>query len=123
VRDGKFEFTVQDVAPGVKSVGSDFLGAKAQGEFVLITVKISNIGDEPQTFFGSNTKGLDNSGRTMEPSTTAAIYLPDSNSLITPINPGNSVVGTIVFDLPVGSTLASVELHDSAYSSGVIVQL
>jgi hypothetical protein len=59
----------------------------------------------------------------MAPDTSAAIYLPDSNTFITPINPGNSVVGTLVFDVPVGSTLSSIELHDSAFSDGVSVQL
>lgn len=122
VRDGKFEFTVQAVAPGVSTVGSEYLNAKAQGEFVLVTIKVTNTSDEPQTFFGSSTKALDNAGRTMAPDSSAAIYLPDSNSFITPINPGNSVVGTLVFDVPVGSTLASIELHDSMFSGGVTVQ-
>jgi hypothetical protein len=41
-------------------------------------VRVTNIGDEPQTFFGSNAKAMDKAGPTMEPDTRAAIYLPDS---------------------------------------------
>lgn len=122
-RDGKFEFTVTNVALPVPRIGSTDFGVAAQGRFVKVTVKVTNIGDEPQTFFGSNTKGTDTKGHTVEPSTEAAIYLPDSNSLLTPINPGNSVTGTIVFDLPVGAHLSSLELHDSAFSGGVTVTL
>jgi len=58
VRDGKFEFVVQDVGAGVPTVGTDVIGAKAQGKFVLVTVKITNIGEEPQTFFSSNAKAF-----------------------------------------------------------------
>jgi hypothetical protein len=123
VRDGKFEFVVQSVAPGVKTLGNQYINTTAQGEFILVTVQVTNTSDQPQTFSGSNCKAFDNAGRQLAPSTTAAIYLPDSNSLYMPINPGNSVVGTLVFDVPVGSTLTSLELHDSAFSGGVTVQL
>ena len=102
VRDGKFEFVVQSVAPGVQTLGNQYINTTAQGEFILVTVKVTNTSDQPQTFSGSNCKAFDNAGRQLAPSTTAAIYLPDSNSLYTPINPGNSVVGTLVFDVPVG---------------------
>ena len=121
--DGKFEFVVQDVGGGVPSIGTDVIGTKAQGKFVLVTVKITNIGDQPQTFFGSNAKAFDNAGKQYAPDSTAAIYLPDSNSLLTPINPGNSVTGVVVFDVPMGSTLTSIELHDSAFSGGVTIGL
>ena len=39
------------------------------------------------------------------------------------INPGNSIDGTVVFDVPVGVTPTSVEDHDSAFSGGVTVAL
>ncbi len=39
------------------------------------------------------------------------------------INPGNSVSGVIVFDLPKDQTPVSAELHDSAFSNGVKVNL
>ena len=72
VRDGKLEFTVQKVQAGVKSFGTADFGVKAQGAFTVVTVKISNIGTEPQTFFDSNTKGFDRDGRELAPSTEAA---------------------------------------------------
>ena len=123
VRDGKFEFVVTKVGAGVPSIGTDVIGTKAQGKFVLIDVTIKNIGDQPQTFFGSSTKAFDGAGKQYAPDDSAAIYLPDSNSFITPVNPGNTVTGTLVFDVPKEASLTSIELHDSAFSDGVTVGL
>lgn len=39
------------------------------------------------------------------------------------INPGNTVKGTLVFDMPKGTEPASIELHDSPFSDGITVQL
>ncbi len=46
-----------------------------------------------------------------------------SKSFYEPINPGNSLTGTVVFDVPVDAVPASLELHDSAFSGGVTVAL
>jgi len=123
VRDGKFEFTVQKNQSGVASLGTTDFGVKPQGSFSVVTLKVANIGDQPQTFSDMNIKGFDKAGRQFSTSSSAAIYLPDNNVFLAEINPGNSVTGKIVFDVPKGSTLASVELHDSAFSDGVSVEL
>ena len=100
VRDGKFEFTVTKVEKGVAQVG-----------------------DEPQTFFGSNQQLSDSEGRTFNADDGAAIYLGESNALLEEINPGNTVKGIVVFDVPKDAQLASIDLHDSAFSGGVEVSL
>jgi len=121
VRDGKFEFTVTSVEPGVPSVGSDAFGQKAQGQFVLMHVTIKNIGDKAQYFDGSSQKAFDAQGREFSSDTGAAIYLADSNSFLNEINPGNTVTGTVVFDMPLDAAIAKLELHDSPFSGGVEV--
>ncbi len=123
VRDGKFEFTVTSVAPGVARVGDDLFGEDAQGQFLLVHLRVTNIGDEAQMFDGSSQKLLDTAGRTHSADTAAAIYVGDSNSFLNQINPGNSVDGTVVFDIPADAAPASLELHDSAFSGGVTVAL
>lgn len=123
VRDGDFEFVVQGVEAGKAEIGGEYLSTKAQGQFVLVTVQVTNIGDKPGTFFGSNAKAVDSQGRGVSASTEAAIYLEDSNSLYEEINPGNSVTGTIVFDVPTGTSLDSIQLHDSMFSDGATVKL
>jgi hypothetical protein len=123
VRDGKFEFTVTGVEPGVARVGDDMFGQDAQGQFMLVHVTVTNIGDKAQYFDGSSQKLTDAQGRTHSADTGAAIYLGDAQSFLNQINPGNSVQGTVVFDVPADAAPASVELHDSPFSGGVEVAL
>ncbi len=123
VRDGKFEFVVTSVEPGTPEIGQAPLTTKAQGQFVVVNVSVSNIVNEPQSFSGSNAKAFDSQGREFTADSSAAIYLQDSNSLYTPINPGNSVTGKVVFDIPAGAQLTSIELKDSPFSGGVTVKL
>ncbi|WP_277212019.1 DUF4352 domain-containing protein [Isoptericola croceus] len=123
VRDGKFEFTVTELEDGVEQIGNDFLNETAQGQYVLVHVTVENIGDEAQYFDGSSQKLVDTEGRTHSADSSAAIYLDDSNSFLNEINPGNTVDGVVVFDLPKKATPATLELHDSMFSGGVEVSV
>lgn len=124
VRDGKFEFVVEGVQPGVASVGDEFLNQTAQGAFTLVTLKVTNIGDEPQTFFDSNVTGFDSQGRELSPDSGAGLYAnPSGEGWINEINPGNSVTALVVFDLPAGETLTKIRVQDSAFSGGATINL
>lgn len=123
-RDGKFEFTVTKVQCGVAQVGDELLNRKAQGQYCLVTVKVTNIGDESRTLAASNQYAFNATGAKYDADSTASIYLDDAGrALYEAINPGNSVNGTIVFDIPKGASLTRLELHDSALSGGVAVNL
>lgn len=122
VRDGSFEFVVTAVKPGPAIIGSEDFGAKPQGQFLLATVKVTNIGNEPQTLFGDN-QYLYAGERKFSADSEAAIYLKDSQSLLEEINPGNTLTGTLVYDVPKGTSPTHIELHDSAFSGGVTVTL
>lgn len=123
VRDGKFEFTVTKVKAGVASVGSEFLAEKAQGQFVLVSITVKNIGDEAQTLVDSEQKVTDTSGRTFSPNSAAGVYIEGNSVLFSEINPGNSLKGILVYDMPKGAKAAQIELHDSMLSDGVTVKL
>jgi len=123
VRDGKFEFVVTGMQCGQTQIGDETFGEKAQGQFCLVSMRVTNIGDEPQTLFGDNMVVFDAEGRKYSADTGAAIYLDESNTFIEEINPGNSLDGTVVFDVPAGLIPVSIELHDSAFSDGVKVRL
>ena len=124
VVDGKFTFTVKSVKCGIASVGSDMLGAKAQGQFCQVNLTVANTGDEPQTMFASNQHVFDTDGRKFDADTTAMIYASDgSDAWMKDINPGNSLTGALLFDVPKGASLDHIELHDSAFSGGVEVSL
>lgn len=125
-RDGKFEFVVTKVQCGVPSVGDKILNKKAQGQYCLVTVKVTNIGDVAQQLAASNQYAFNNAAQPAryDADAEAAIYLPDTGrALYETINPGNSVIGTLVFDIPTNAKLAKLELHDSAFSGGVAVTL
>ncbi|WP_216917908.1 DUF4352 domain-containing protein [Nocardia noduli] len=122
VRDGKFEFVVTRVDEPVGVVGDNpYLRSTAQGQYILVHVGVTNIGDKPQTYFGSNQTLIDDQGRKFENDTRAEINVNDHMS--TAINPGNSIAVTIVFDVPAGTVPAVLELHDSMFSGGAEVAL
>ncbi|MEQ4303897.1 DUF4352 domain-containing protein [Plantactinospora sp. B6F1] len=124
VRDGKFEFTVKSVKCGVRKVGTDLLGATAQGQFCLVTVNVKNIGKEPQSFSDSNQKAYAADGTEYSTDSEAGLYAnKDADALFNEINPGNGITGVLVFDIPKGGKLAKLELHDSLFSGGITVQL
>ncbi|TQC41590.1 DUF4352 domain-containing protein [Rhodococcus sp. WS4] len=122
VRDGKFEFTVTAVDPGISTIGTEPLTSTAQGQFVLVHLTVRNIGDQQQMFDQSAQKMIDQQDRQLSSNAGDAIYV-DSQNFLAEINPGNSVDGVVVFDIPKDSLPTKLELHDSVFSGGVTVQL
>lgn len=125
VRDGKFEFTVKNIECGRPSVGTNqYVTKTAQGQYCLLNLNVKNIGNEAQGLFSSNQKLLNAQKQQYAADDTATIYAaPNSSAWYSNINPGNSVEGAIVFDIPKDQTPTTAELHDSAFSSGVKVSL
>ncbi|WP_219414068.1 DUF4352 domain-containing protein [Pseudonocardia nigra] len=124
VRDGSFAFTVTSVETGIERLGESFLQSEAQGSYVLVHVTVTNIGSEAELFSGSSQKLLDAQGRTFDADSGAAVMnLPDSESFLNNINPGNSVNGSVVFDVPEGLVPMAIELHESPWSAGATVAL
>ncbi|HEX3963328.1 MAG TPA: DUF4352 domain-containing protein [Trebonia sp.] len=128
VRDGKFQFTITSVSQA-KTAGdtTDGLGDTAQGEYTILHVTVTNIGSEPQTLDDSAQYVYDASGRKYDASTDADLDLNSSSGadsvFLNDINPGNTVKGQIAFDMPTGTKAVKAELHDSAFSGGVTVNL
>ena len=121
VRDGKFAFVIKEIKCGITKVGSGSFSAKAQGQYCAVSMNVSNIGKEPQTFFGSNQKAFDTEGREFSNDTSADLYDSDSQTWLKEINPGNALTGKVYFDIPKDAVIDYVELHDSIFSSGVKV--
>ncbi|MGW7416148.1 DUF4352 domain-containing protein [Streptomyces sp. NPDC054863] len=122
VRDGKFEFTIMKIEPGGKHLGGEF-GTDAQGRYLLVHMTVKNIGDRAQYFDGSDQKMIDSRGNEHSADTGAAIFLENSRSFYNQINPGNTVEGIVVFDIPGNARPVQLELHDSLFSSGATVRL
>jgi hypothetical protein len=117
VRDGKFQFTVTSVSHAKHAGG--LLGVTAQGRFTILHVTVKNIGGQSQTLDASNQYVYDASGKRFSANSQAS----SQSFLLTDINPGNEVTGTIAFDLPKGDHAVKAGLHDSAVSGGVTVTL
>jgi hypothetical protein len=123
-RDGKFAFTVTKIKKGVRRVGDQYFGQTAQGQFVMVYVTVRNIGDEARMFDSSSQKLTDLQGRDFDADGEATIAMGDeSNAFLKDINPGNGVRGILIFDVPKGVKLTSLDLHDSPFSGGVTVPL
>jgi hypothetical protein len=123
VKDGKFTFTVTKVRPGVTHIGDSIVGKKAQGQFVLVYVTVHNHGDESQLFDASDQTAYDKAARKYSSDDEAGVYLDNSNAFLNEINPGNTVKGILVFDMPAKTRPTTIELHDSPFSAGVTVDL
>lgn len=123
-RDGKFEFTVTSVDCSKTTLGEDPITTKAQGVFCLVSLNVKNIGDEAQTLAAPAQYAYDAQGKKYSTDTAAEIYLGDNASTIfNQLNPGSSVSGQLVYDVPAGTQLTKIELHDSMFSGGVDVAL
>jgi hypothetical protein len=125
-RDGKFEFTISAVKCGETSVGSQYLNKTAQGQFCRMSLTIKNIGDKAQSIDANSQYLYNATNQQYKSDGTATIYASPDSSASTwynDINPGNTVTGDIIFDIPKDQTAVTAELHDSAFSGGVKVNL
>jgi hypothetical protein len=122
VRDGKFEFRVLGITqqPSIAD-DSGFLDETAQGVFYIATLSVTNIGDEARGYFGGNQKLIDTKGREYESASGTDYILNEEFSQ--DINPGNSIQVRVAFDVPPGTAVSALELHDSAFSGGAQVRV
>jgi len=113
---------VSQVQCGQKEVGNEVLNKTAQGQFCLVTMSVKNIGDVPQTMLDANQKAFGPDGSQYEADSTAGIYANNqADVFVNNINPGNTVTGVVVFDIPTNAKIAKLQLHDSAFSGGATV--
>lgn len=128
VRDGKFQFVVTKISHA-KSVGDTGigLGQTAQGRYVIISLTVTNIGNQSQTLDDQAQYIYDSHARKFSADSTADVYLSGANgqnsTWFQDINPGNTVHGKMAFDMPKGDAPVKIELHDSIFSDGVTVLL
>lgn len=114
--------TVTGVEAGIANVGSDTFGEAAQGQFVLVHVSVSNTGTKPDSFNSMAVTVFDDQGREFSANSTAALYLDDGSVFFEDVNPGNTLNGTIVFDLPAGAVPATFE-YDPLFGSKATLAL
>lgn len=124
VRDGNSEFVVTGVEhPGKTLAGKYGKTLTAKGEFVIVRVDITNIGIAPMTPDCSYQLLINDKAWGFEPS-PAILSTKEALKFVQRINPGETVKEVILlFDLAPRTKVGSIELHDSAFSPGVMVNL
>lgn len=122
VRDGKFEFRVTGTRTATR-LGNDWINTTTDGTFLLVSVTVRNISDEGKTFVSIAQKLHDTQGRDYTADARATLYLWELDDLVDHVEKGETLHGTVVFDLPAGARPARIELHDSLLSGGVEVRL
>jgi len=73
--------------------------------------------------FASNQYLFDTKGRKFSADATANMFDDSTKLMFEGINPGNWIEGYVFFDVPRGTTVSKLELHDSMLSGGITVRL
>lgn len=111
VRDGKFEFQVLGVDRSATKEGI-FNPQRAKGEFFIVNVRVTNVGDQARSFSASAQHLIIN-GKKYDATTSLA-----DNTWMEDINPGLGMNGSVSFDIPPGAVPEAIEFHDSMFSGG-----
>jgi hypothetical protein len=124
-RDGGLQFAVAGMRCGVRRVGTGDLAEAAAGEFCLVRVTVHNVGSDPQIVDGSAQQAVDTRGTRYRTDSDAEAYLDRRNAgfLDDDINPGQTVTGTLAFDVPRRTRLAWAILHQSRTTPGTRLRL
>jgi hypothetical protein len=117
VRHGDFTFTVTAVEDGPPYLGGPPTFLQPRGQFVLVHVTVRNDGASPRLFAEEYQYLIDDAGQRSEG------YIDRGDLFQADINPGNTVEGTLVFDMASDAVPAWIELHASPSSGGFWVAL
>ncbi|HTB48894.1 MAG TPA: DUF4352 domain-containing protein [Verrucomicrobiae bacterium] len=127
--DGKFQFTVTGIQcqqTQVESPVSSFSDTTAGAPYCFVSMTVKNISNVAQSFDPSAQYIYDATGKQYSYDSAASIDIePQSSNFVDypSLNPGTSVSGQLVFDIPNTITPTYATLHDSSLSSGVKVNL
>jgi hypothetical protein len=124
VQDDMFEFVVASMTCGRASISRDYQSRSAHGQFCLMELTIRNTGSRVQTFVDSFQRAIGPDGESYQTDTAAGLLANGAGaSPFVQVKPGNQVTSTIVFDIPAGASITTVELHENPVSHGATVQV
>lgn len=126
VQSGDLAFTVNGVKE-YQSLGNSFTSKDAQGVFKVVSLKIENVGKETKTIDSSMIKLMDSEGRTFERSidgqTAKGLSQGQVDLFLQQVQPGLSVNGEIVFDVPESAEGLVIELRGGLFATPAEVEL
>ena len=121
--DGKFEFTATQLlrGPTLTRLGKIKSAQKPDGEFVVVRLSVRNISDQTKLYSAQSQK-LSAGGHEYGDDALAEVALYN-NQPTADIGRGRTLETTAIFDVPVGSVLDSLLVHDTLGSSGAAIAL
>lgn len=126
VTDKDLAFTVTNVTTA-KTLGNEFTRKESQGVFNIITIKIENKGKETITVDSSMLQITDSQNRKFDRSidgqTAKGLAQGKVDLFLQQVQPGLSVTGDIVFDLPSDIQEPKLIVKGSLFSSGKVITL
>lgn len=123
-KDKDFEFRVNSMKCGEKSVGGNYLRAEARGHYCRLNISLKNVSDKPKGIFTtSHQKVFDSQNREFEHDSTATLYAADNVSWYDRLNPGIEVSGDLLFDVPVDADLTRLEIKEQTFSKSIKLSL
>jgi hypothetical protein len=122
VSDGGMRFVVEKVDCSATQLGPQLVARKAQGKFCVVSLAVTNTGKSAATFPSSAQRATDAAGAEYSPDDAAAL-LVTPEAWMAQINPGSTMRGVLVFDVPAPTMLTQVVLHDGMFSGGVRVNI
>jgi hypothetical protein len=124
VRDGMLEFTVTAVSCGRPTLTTTDVIRRAQGEYCLVWLAVRNLGAEARTFAAGSQTAVDSRNAAYSNDDSAEYPVnATTQAFLDPIGPGATAKGTLVFDVPTGTKLSALELHDSYGTAGVKIKI
>jgi hypothetical protein len=115
--DISFLITNVDSATTITSPDNEYLTKDAQGEFIIVTMDVTDTGTETANYSASLQKLL-SGGTSFEPDLEASYYL---GSVFEQLAPGDQITATIVYDVPPGTVPDGIELHGDGIGPGITV--
>ncbi|WP_433223552.1 protein kinase domain-containing protein [Dactylosporangium sp. CS-047395] len=108
--DGKMRFTLAGFSCGKQELGDWPLTRKAGGQYCLAELKVENTSDSKGRIWVGNQKLRDSDGHEYGPDELAWLWYEDARPLFNEIGPGDSVTGTLVYDVPEGLTFTELRV-------------
>lgn len=121
VKADDVELTVTDVKTGVGQVGDTYWNEKPQGEFVIVEVEVKNAGKEEVTVWSNDFTLLGKDGS--QYSTSDDAFIEDDALVLESVNPGNTYKGKLVYDVPKGTEVPTLQMTPSWFGETAEVDL
>lgn len=88
-----------------------------------MSLDVTNSGKSLQTFSVGNQRAVDSQGREFAPTGPPMSMVIGQTTGMVDLNPGFSAKAKLMFDVAPGAQITAVQLHDSAFSGGVRVEV